>query len=138
MINFSLSLPSFLADPWGASRIFFSPPLSPAFCIFSSSVSCPRVCSYSFPPPPTKNSVLHTDVLYPYIHPHIFFVFILLCRPPQRRRSCEETYNAPPVDARHALIGQALLLMILNPFERVTVSLQHAIAAPLLFLPLST
>jgi len=71
--------------------------------------------------------MLHPDVLYPHIHPHIFFVFILLCRPPRRSISCEETYNSPPVDATHALIGQALLLMILNPFERVTVSLQHAI-----------
>jgi len=76
---------------------------------------------------PHKNSVLHPDVLCPHIHPHIFFVFILLCRPPRRRSSCEQTHNAPPVDARHALIGQALLLMLLNPFERVTVSLQHAI-----------
>ena len=29
-------------------------------------------------------------------------------------------------DARFILIGRALFLMMLNPFERVTVSLQHA------------
>jgi len=46
--------------------------------------------------------------------------------PPLRRWSCEQTCNAPPVDARCVLIGRALLVMILNPFERVTVSLQHA------------
>jgi len=46
--------------------------------------------------------------------------------PPLRRFSCELTCNAPPVDAWCVLIGRPLLLMILNPFERVTVSLQHA------------
>ena len=38
-------------DPWGASPFLFSPPVSPASSIFSSSVSCPRVSFYSFPPP---------------------------------------------------------------------------------------
>ena len=39
-------------DPWGASPFLFFPALSPVFSIFSSSISCPRVSSYSFPPPP--------------------------------------------------------------------------------------
>ena len=51
-----------------------------------------------------KNSVLHPVVLYP----------------------CEETCNVPPVDARCVLIRRALFMMMLNPFERVTVFLQHA------------
>ena len=38
-------------DPWGASPFLFFPALSPVFSIFSSSISCPRVSSYSFPPP---------------------------------------------------------------------------------------
>ena len=40
-------------DPWGASPFLFFPTLSPLFSIFSSSISCPRVSSYSFPPTPT-------------------------------------------------------------------------------------
>ena len=39
-------------DPWGASPFLFFSPLSPVFSIFSSSVSCPRVSSCSFPTPP--------------------------------------------------------------------------------------
>jgi len=39
------------SDPWGASLFLFSPPLSPAFSIFSSSVSCPRVIFLFLPPP---------------------------------------------------------------------------------------
>ena len=41
-------------DPWGASPFLFSPPLSPNFSIFSSSVPCPRVSSYSISPPPIR------------------------------------------------------------------------------------
>ena len=37
-------------DPWDASPFLFSPTLSPVFSIFSSSVTCPRVSSYSSPP----------------------------------------------------------------------------------------
>ena len=61
-----------------------------------------------------------------YTHTQIL-CYIPLCWPPLRRCSCEQTFNAPPGDARHVLIGRVLLLMILNQFERVTVSLQHAI-----------
>jgi len=38
-------------DLWGASSFFFSSALFPAFSILSSSVSCPRFYSHSFPPP---------------------------------------------------------------------------------------
>ena len=41
-------------DPWGASPFLFSPLLSAVFSVFSSSVPCPRVSSYSFPPPPIR------------------------------------------------------------------------------------
>jgi len=61
-----------------------------------------------------------------YTHTQIL-CYIPLCWSPLRRCSREQTFNAPPGDNRHVLIGRVLFLMILNLFERVTVSLQHAI-----------
>ena len=37
-------------DPWGASPFLFFPALSSVFSIFSSSIFCPRISSYSSPP----------------------------------------------------------------------------------------
>ena len=57
--GFSYARCSFVTlDPWGASPFLFFPTLSPVFSIFSSSVSCPRVSSYSFPPLPIPSPPL--------------------------------------------------------------------------------
>ena len=45
-------------NPWGASPLLFSPPLSLVFSIFSSSVTCPRVSSYAPPPLPSMPALL--------------------------------------------------------------------------------
>ena len=48
------STPDARSSPSTLGRIpfLFFPALSPVFSIFSSSISCPCVSSYSFPPPP--------------------------------------------------------------------------------------
>jgi len=50
-------------------------------------------------------------------------------------------HNKSPIDATRALIGRTLVLMTLNPFERVAVSLKLVsmlLTAPLLPRPLSS
>ena len=53
-------------DTWGASPFLFSPPLSPASSIFSSSESafCPRFSSFFFSPPPLPARASHVTSLY--------------------------------------------------------------------------
>jgi len=80
-------------NPWGASPFLFFPALSPVFSIFFSSISCPRVSSYSFPSPPIPvlllaslhSLLLHLRQVAPCSVPCLFLPdivchYVSLCR----------------------------------------------------------